>query len=246
MSGIGLFVDIFFVVFAIIIVAVNAKRGFVKNAMRLISFVLSIIIAITFTPMFSGYIAENWIADNVNEYVKEQVISLSQRGGENTFDIASLFNNKQADFMDLLDRFGVDVDDLSEGYKAITEGSEETVNELADKIANAVVNALASVVAFILLAIAALILLRLISMLLEVVVKVPILKQINTALGFICGIILALAFVYVFATVGVYFFDKLHAIFPETIPANIREESFILSHFSGIDSIIEMISGNID
>jgi uncharacterized membrane protein required for colicin V production len=246
MSGIGFFVDIFFVIFAISIVEVGAKRGFIKNAMKLITFVLSVVIAATLTPMFSGYIAENWIEENVTDYVEEQVISLSQRGGEDTFDIASLFNNEQEDFMELLNRFGVNAEELAEGYRSITEGSEATVRELADKIADAVVNALASVIAFLLIFIAALIVLSLLSMLLGLVVKLPVLKQINTVLGFLCGIISAVAFVYVFATLGVFFLDKLHALFPDTIPANIREQSFVLTHFSGIDSIIELISGTID
>ncbi|MBQ2733313.1 MAG: CvpA family protein [Clostridia bacterium] len=246
MSGIGFFIDVFFVVFAIIIVAVGAKRGFIKNAMKLIAFVLSVIIAVTFTPMFSGYIAENWIKDDVNEYVTEQVISLAQRGGEDTFDIASLFDNEQVDFMAMLDRFGVDSEALAESYRAITEGSEETVKELAEKIADTVVNALAAVLAFVIIHAAAYIVLSLISLLLGLVAKAPVIKQLNTALGFICGVITAVAFVYVFATISVYFFDKLHAIFPDVIPANIREESFVLTHFSGIDTLIEMISESID
>ncbi len=246
MSGIGFFVDIFFVVFAIVIVTVSAKRGFIKNAMKLITFVLSVIIAVTLTPMFSGYIAENWIEENVNDYVNDQVISLSQRGGEDTFDIASLFNEEQEDFMALLKRFGVDADELAEGYRSITEGTEATVEELADRIADAVVNAIASVIAFVLIFLAALIVLSLLSLILGLASKLPVLKQINTILGFICGIITAVAFVYVFATVSVYLFDKLHALYPDTIPANIREESFILTHFSGIDSIIKLISGSID
>ncbi len=242
MSGIGLFVDIFFVVFAVIIVAVSAKRGFIKNAMKLITFVLSVIVAVTLTPMFSGYIAENWIEENVNEYVCDQVISLSQRGGADTFDIASLFNEEQEDFMALLSRFGVDAEQLAEGYRSITEGTEATVKELADKIADAVVHALASVIAFLIIFVAALIVLSLISLLLGLAAKLPVLKQINALLGFVCGVIIAVAFVYVFATVSVYLFDKLHALYPDTIPANIREESFVLTHFSGIDSIIDLIS----
>ena len=246
MSGIGFFVDIFFVVFAIMIVVISAKRGFIKNAMKLISFVLSVIIAVMLTPMFSGYIAENWIQENVSDYVNEQVISLSQRGGEDTFDIASLFNNEQEDFMGLLKRFGVDAEKLAEGYKSITEGSEAPVRELADKIADKVVNAIASVVAFVLIFFAALIVLSLLSLLLGLAAKLPVLKQLNTILGFLCGIVTAVAFVYVFATLGGFFLDKLHALFPATIPADIREESFVLTHFSGIDSIISLISGNID
>lgn len=246
MSGIGFFVDIFFVIFAITIVAVNAKRGFVKNATKLITFVLSVVIAVTLTPMFSGYIAENWIEDNVNGYVNEQVISLSQRGGEDTFDIASLFNEEQEDFMALLKRFGVDADALAEGYRSITEGSEATVKELADKIADTVVNAIASVIAFVLIFLAALVVLSLLSLILGLAAKLPVLKQLNTVLGFICGVITAVAFVYVFATVGVFLLDKLHALYPDTIPANIRDESFVLTHFSGIDSIIKLISESID
>ena len=114
--------------------------------------------------------------------------------------------------MELLNRFGVNAEELAEGYRSITEGSEATVRELADKIADAVVNALASVIAFLLIFIAALIVLSLLSMLLGLVVKLPVLKQINTVLGFLCGIISAVAFVYVFATLGVFFLDKRHMV----------------------------------
>ena len=61
MSGIGFFVDIFFVVAAIIIVVTCAKRGFVKNVLKLICFVLSVVIAVTLCPMVSSFIADNWL-----------------------------------------------------------------------------------------------------------------------------------------------------------------------------------------
>ncbi|MBQ7010942.1 MAG: CvpA family protein [Clostridia bacterium] len=245
MSGIGFFVDIFFAVAAIIIVVTCAKRGFIKNVLRLICFVLSVVIAVTLCPMVSSFIADNWLDEKISDLVFEQVISLSQRNGGETFDIASLFETEQQDFMELLERFGVDADKLEESFRNITEGTEETVRELSDSIATSIVNAISSVLAFIILFVAAMIVLSLIAMLLDLVARLPVLKQLNAILGFLCGVVIACAFVFVFSTVGVYLLEKLYAIFPETIPANIQEESFVLKYFSGIDSILSLVNGSL-
>lgn len=246
MSGIGFFVDIFFVVAAIIIVVTCAKRGFVKNVLKLICFVLSVVIAVTLCPMVSSFIADNWLDAKISDLVYEQVISLSQREGGEKFDIASLFETEQEDFMALLERFGVDAEKLAEDFKNITEGTEETVRELADTVSTSIVNAISSVLAFVLLFVAAMIVLSLIAMLLDLVARLPVLKQLNAILGFLCGIVIAVAFVFVFSTVSVYLLEKLYAIFPETIPANIQEESFVLKNFSGIDSILSLVNGRVE
>ena len=243
MNGIGLFVDIFFVVAAIIIVAACAKRGFINNVLKLVSFILSVILAWMFCPMLSDYIAENWLDEKITGVVYEQVISLSQRNGGQTFDIASLFDTEQHDFMQLLQRFGVDVDSLASTFRSISEGTEETVMEMAQTISEKVVHALSVAIAFVLVFVAAIILLSLISALINTVAKLPVLKQLNTFLGFLCGVVIAIAFVYVFSTVGVFLLEKLYAIFPDTIPANIKEQSFILQHFSDIEPLIEFVEG---
>ena len=57
MKGIGLLIDIIFALTAIIIIVVSTRRGFIRNIMRIVSFVLSIIIAATFCKTVAGIIS---------------------------------------------------------------------------------------------------------------------------------------------------------------------------------------------
>ncbi|MBR6742316.1 MAG: CvpA family protein [Clostridia bacterium] len=241
MNGIGLLIDIFFIVVALIIVIVSAKRGFVKNVIRLASFILSIIIAVTFSPTLSEYIAEKWVAPAVTEGVYEDIVAISQRNGGTTFDIASLFATEHEEFVEILEKFGVDFDALAQTFENISNGTEQTVRELADNIVEKVVNGISTVLAFVALFFASLLVLWLVSLILGLVVKLPVLKQLNTLLGIVCGLVTSLAVFYLFATLGVQLIEKLSAVYPAISPDQIRENSFILKNFSSLKSILSLV-----
>ena len=131
MKGIGLLIDIIFALTAIIIIVVSTRRGFIRNIMRIVSFVLSIIIAATFCKTVAGIISSRWLDAKVSGIVGEQIASLSQKEGGESYDLERLFDTEQSDFMKLLQRFGADVDQIAEDYGAITAGTEETVRELS-------------------------------------------------------------------------------------------------------------------
>ena len=237
MKGIGLLIDIIFALTAIIIIVVSTRRGFIRNIMRIVSFVLSIIIAATFCKTVAGIISSRWLDAKVSGIVGEQIASLSQKEGGESYDLERLFDTEQSDFMKLLQRFGADVDQIAEDYGAITAGTEETVRELSERISHSITDVLSRVLAFLGLFLASILVLSLISWLLGLVARLPVLQQLNGFLGFLCGVILAAGFLFVFSTVGLYLFEQLHAVFPDSIPESIAEDSFALKHFSSIDSI---------
>ena len=237
MKGIGLLIDIIFALTAIIIIVVSTRRGFIRNIMRIVSFVLSIIIAATCCKTVAGIISSRWLDAKVSGIVGEQIASLSQKEGGESYDLERLFDTEQSDFMKLLQRFGADVDQIAEDYGAITAGTEETVRELSERISHSITDVLSRVLAFLGLFLASILVLSLISWLLGLVARLPVLKQLNGFLGFLCGVILAAGFLFVFSTVGLYLFEQLHAVFPDSIPESIAEDSFALKHFSSIDSI---------
>lgn len=241
MNGIGLLVDIFFVLAAIIIIVVSTKRGFIKNVIRLISFILAVVLSVAFCPYLADIISEKWLDEKIGDMVYEQVASLAQREGGESYDIASLFDSEQQDFMELLERFGVDTEKLAENFKAISEGTESTVRELADKVSDSIVSGLSNILAFLAIFIVLSIVFGIIAWILELVARLPVLKQLNGILGFVCGVVLAIGFVLVFSTVALYLFDKLAVLFPETIPADLASESFILSNFSNIESVKDLL-----
>lgn len=241
MNGIGLLIDIIFIVIAISIVIVSAKRGFVKNVIRFVSFILSIIVATSFTPQLAEYVAEKWVAPAITEGVYEEIVALSQRNGGSTFDIASLFATEHTEFVELLEKFGVDFDALAKTFDDISSGTEQTVRELAENIATKVVNGISTVLAFIALFIASMIVLWLVSLILTLVVKLPVLKQLNALLGIVCGLVTSLAVFYIFATLGVLLIDKLSAVYPSIIPSEIVENSYILKNFSSLKSILSLV-----
>lgn len=241
MNGIGLLIDILFIVAAIIIVILSAKRGFVKNVIRLASFIISIIIAVSFSPELSEYVAEKWISPAVTEGVYEDIVAISQRNGGTSFDIASLFETEHPEFVELLEKFGVDYESLAKTFDKISNGTEQTVHELADSIAQKVVNGISTVLAFISLFLASMLVLWIVSLILTLVVKLPVLKQLNALLGIVCGLVTSLAVFYIFSTLGVLLIDKLSAVYPAIDPEQIVENSYILKNFSSLKSILSLV-----
>ena len=143
--------------------------------------------------------------------------------------------------MEILEKFGVDFDALAQTFENISNGTEQTVRELADNIVEKVVNGISTVLAFVALFFASLLVLWLVSLILGLVVKLPVLKQLNTLLGIVCGLVTSLAVFYLFATLGVLLIEKLSAVYPAISPDQIRENSFILKNFSSLKSILSLV-----
>ncbi len=238
----GIFVDIFFVVAVLIIIIVCTARGFVKTMIRLFSFILSLAIAIIFCSQLAGVIADKWLNDPITGKVEEKIGSLAQKADGVTYDLSALFGEKQPEFFDLLTRYSADKGALEEDYGTITDGTESTVRDLSRRISAPIVRILSYVIAFAVLFIGSALVLLIVSAILNSVAKLPVLKQLNSFLGFLCGLLLAAAFVFVFATVAVYLFDKLAVVYPDTIPVNLREDSFFLKNCSDFTVLTRLFS----
>ena len=238
----GIFVDIFFVVVALIIIIVCTARGFVKTAIQLASFILSFVIAILFCSQLAGFIAENWLDRPITDKVEEKIASLAQKADGVTYDLSSLFGEKQPEFFDLLTRYRADKGALEQDYGTITDGTQSTVRDISKRVSAPIVKVLSYVIAFAILFIGSALILLIVSAILNSVAKLPVLKQLNGFLGFLCGVILAAAFVFVFSTVAVYLFEKLAVVYPDTIPSTLKEDSIFLKYCSDFKVLAQLFS----
>lgn len=238
----GIFVDIFFVVVSLIIIIVCTARGFVKTAIQLVSFILSLVIAILFCSQLAGFIAEKWLDRPITDKVEEKIASLAQKADGVTYDLSSLFGEKQPEFFDLLTRYRADKGALEQDYGTITDGTQSTVRDISKRVSAPIVKVLSYVIAFAILFIGSALILLIVSAILNSVAKLPVLKQLNGFLGFLCGVILAAAFVFVFSTVAVYLFEKLAVVYPDTIPSTLKEDSIFLKYCSDFKVLAKLFS----
>ncbi len=240
MNGIGIFVDIFFVAAIILTVVISTKRGFVRTVMKAITLVLAVIIAVMFCSMVGEIIAENYLYDEINGFIFEKIATLAQNG--EFYDLATLFEDQPAEFKDMLSRFGADIDKLAGDFRAMSEATEDTIAELAETISSAVVLSLSKILAFFIILIVSIIALSLISFILGLVTKIPVIHSLDTFLGFILGVGIAFLIVVTLSTLISELSDRLYAIFPNSVPENIREESFFLKAFADFDFIKSLVS----
>lgn len=225
----------------IIIVVVETRRGFVKSVMHLCSHIAALFVAYAFTPKLSAFLSEHFFLEKVSSGIRDTLKSLTANG-EGGYDLSRLFDDVPEPFTQILERYHVSLDSLSDRLEGITGAAEDAVNDLADNIAGGVSGVLSSVCAFLLLFVASLLVLKLVTFILDALFRLPILSTANTALGFIFGVVIALVAAFVLSLLSVKFIGAMSSISPDLFSQDVIDKSIILKFFAKYN-ILGVIAG---
>jgi len=200
--------DIIIVAIAAVTIYFAVKNGFIKTLLSACSFIIAIIITISFASPLKNAFLKTSAADGIRDRVETTLGSVFEEkedaiaeNGENEFNIDTVFENEGGmyDFFTILEKFGVDKSELQ---NQVNEWKTETgVNlkqRLVEYIADPIVNAIVSFLVIAFLFLGSLILLKIATYVLNKVCKLPVLKTANKLLGLILGILLALLRIYLF------------------------------------------------
>ena len=209
----GYILDIIIVAIAVICIVYGAKTGFFKALMALISGIVALLIAFTFTPMLSQYISDNYIADRISGTIETTFMSIAETD-DGGVDMEALLESDQ--YKDLMERAGLDAEDIAEQIVGGESYGKNMVSSLARLAARPIAKAVSDVIAFIIL----------------FVVSFMLLKIITSALFF----------VFVFAMMADDGVAALNAVAPGSFDAGILEKSIIIGFVSKLNPISALAS----
>ena len=220
-------IDIILAAIFIICLIVGWKRGFIDEALRLLSGIIAFFCAYFITPYAAPYVNEHLFYGRISEYTSKVLGGLENGGGA-----SALFGDGEANetFRKFIEKFGADYDQLKQSViERADQSTEAIVTGLTEKIANPVSYAISYALCFIVIFIAALLVLWLIRHLLNLAAKLPVLKTANKILGLVLGGLLGVLFVWVISALLKLGLPYLTIMAPKIFPEDLFERSIILN-----------------
>ena len=186
--------DIILVLLFFIVVLVSTIRGFVKSVWRTFTVVGAFVIAYTYGTFVGTYLCDNYVNDYVAEYTLESLTEIVTDDSGNSASV-DILDNAPEELIDLLERCGSDIDELRSFINNDVVVSEEELQVMAESISAPIARTISAIIGMIAVFVAGVILLSLFGALLRLILKLPIIRFIDSFLGMAFG--LAEAFVVV-------------------------------------------------
>ncbi len=189
-----LILDILFVVIAVIVVAVHAKRGFIKSLISSCKLLLAFALAYLLGGQVAGLFQSNLIGPPIHDWVYDKVDGIYEGIGNslNVEDIAAQF----PEFLM--------TDEVRDTIANVTseESGEAMVESITTGIADPVSWLISNIIGYLLTFVVSLIVLSLLAMLLNAVVDhIPLIGALNHVLGGLWGALLGLVLLFVAASI---------------------------------------------
>ena len=176
-------VDAIYLLIAVIVIVVFAKRGFFESVFRFGRHIAAGLISYFVGPTVSAFISSKWIYNGIFNVVSNSVEAFLVNTAE-SFDLASL-----VDSLPFLVKQFVDPAALEEKYGAVIENFGVVADDFAASVATPLSNILSNLIAYAIVYVAALLVLWVVFKILNGVFKLPVLKTVNGVLGALLGVV---------------------------------------------------------
>lgn len=225
-------IDLIIIVVAVTAVWHGIAKGFVKSGMRFASIIISLICAFSFTTPVAAWLEEAFIKERVSEVTEDTLGSIVNVGTE-SLDIDEVLSDRPEALSNFAERFKFDISDMEEYYNDFLTNltQSDALKALSEKIAAPTAGAISTVCAAIIIFLAAMIVCAILTWLLELLCRLPVLKQLNKALGGLFGIGSALLSSWTIANISVGLTNALETIRPDIFNESVISGSFILKFF---------------
>ncbi len=236
----GYVMDIILVAVFGICVYTATKKGFIKTVLGTVSMLLALILTFAFYQPVKEKMLESSLTTGVKEVIVEKLESI-ELDSEGNFNLESLMENKPQEFLDVLEKFGIDYNELKLQYEGwLSESSENVREKLIATIINPIVDLLASGIALLALFLVCYFAIKLVVYLLDKAFKLPVLKQANKILGFVAGAVNGLVMVYLISAIVFVLMPYLKTKGIEIDPSS----SLVFKYFCDTSNIVlNFISG---
>lgn len=169
------------------------KQGFVKMVLRSLTLVVALIAAISFTVPARDYFMQTEKAEKWENKIYESVIA--------TLDGVETEEKNEPEIGKMLSVLGLDGDEITKELEEWKETKKEELKiSVAKKCAPLLLKAAVTFIAFVILFVSVAVCATVVVIIVDKSTELPVLKQANTLLGIIVGVVLAIAEASVFAS----------------------------------------------
>lgn len=173
--------DLLMIAVAVLIICVNVKRGFIKSFFSSTRIILVVLITILLGASLTNVCRDLFVADMIEGKISDALVQKAEESGEQ-FDLDALLEGIPEPFSGLLPT------DTVRGYLEESEAEGvEAAREVGENIENKLIGVISSVASYVAVCILAFLFCTVGAWLLDKIFKLPVLKQINKALGFVLG-----------------------------------------------------------
>lgn len=231
---INLVVDLLIIAIIAIGAIIGLKRGFIKSVLKTGAGIISLVVAYAFNKPLSAFLSEKYFRGPIQEKISLALDS-HLGGALDTLTPEKLVSGVPDTLKNILNLVGCDIEKVASD--AISSGAD-TITRFCESSASLIANALATIVAFSVLLIGSFILLRVLALILDPVIKlIPGIKQLNSTLGLLFGLICALINVWMFSSCAVYLIEAIRLSSPDFLLGFERESTVILKVLTAFNPI---------
>ncbi len=186
------FADFIGIILILITTFVGYKRGFVKTAFGMLSFIIAIILSVTLYKSVAMKLAEN---TGMDEWIYQAIVGQHDDENEEINKEEIYIDNEEAEEDKSQNALQNALANLPDNIKE-KFGLEEMQEEAKEVIAEKVTEIALYLVSFILIYVLTRITLAILCFVLDKIMKIPVLKQLNEVLGLLLGILQGLFEIY--------------------------------------------------
>ncbi len=214
-------------------VITGVKRGFVRSVMGIVIVVVAILGSSYLSRPLANYLHDAFIRDAVTDEVADSLGDLIDN--VDSMDLSTLFEEKDQVFTDILERFGIDFEDLKRYFENDLQGNKESEAEVSEYIAKPLSETLSQAAAFGILFVGIALVLWCVLLLVNQIVKLPVLRGANKLLGAVFGCVTGIAFAWGISTVLCVLMPQLAVMYEETVPATVIDHTFLVKLLGNLD-----------
>ncbi len=239
----SLLLDVILIVIMAMCVVYGYKNGFFKSIMNLVSGIVSVIVAYTFTPALGAWLNAKFFLGAISKGIAEAFASAAKASsdvaGEIVYDLTKMFENPQ--ITSIIERFGSDVSAVQEAADGSADASYSVIEDIAVSVASPIAETVSTVCAFLLLFIVTALVLRIFTAIISGIFRLPVLKSMDKGLGLVAGIITAAFFGWVLSLAAEVALSALVTVAPDIVSENTFNNTIIIKFFAE-NSVVDIFS----
>ena len=214
----GIIIDIVLCAVVLFSAIYGYNRGFIKSAISIVSFAVSLVCAWIFTPVLSPLICGGFMLGWVRQAVEKAMELAGISNVSAAYAAAELPNALNS----ILTRFGIKISDL--GSSGVMSS-----DEIAEAIAGPTADILSKALSFVIIFFGTALLLRIIGIVIDKAMNITGLSGVNKFFGGVLGTVCGVFYAMVIAAVLRGAWPSLCAAWPDVFPKGAVEGSYLMS-----------------
>lgn len=217
--------DLIFLIVGVAIVLVCAKRGILKSAIHFLKTVLAFVIAYTLGGKLAQVLSDRWIFGSVHRFVFDKINGIYQ---------STAGNMNAEDVIESLPSFLM-TEEMQAKLHAAQGSGEELVLQMTDSVSRPIASLFSNILGYIGVFLLALVGLWILAAILDKVVsKFRILNSLNTLLGAILGLLIAVTVLLAAASLMKVFFASSY-VYTESVIVRFFGDGGLLNGLKFLD-----------